>query len=155
MLIAQISSELSPRITSWLTPVWILGLGVMAGLIALALLWGLAFLLSLFIGGGFRKFVHEIPSILTEGVLWPTTIMATVMASIGVLGYFTSVDQAIDRCESTTDRICLLDMGDNVGGGSSADGTELLAAIHRRRSSSSGSGIPHLLITSRVDSSNR
>ena len=46
---------------------------------------------------------------------------------------FTSADQAIDRCESTADRVCLLDMGDNVGGGSSADGTELLAAIHRRQ----------------------
>jgi microcystin degradation protein MlrC len=46
---------------------------------------------------------------------------------------FISVDQALDQCAATHGRICLLDMGDNVGGGSSADGTELLAAIQRRK----------------------
>lgn len=46
---------------------------------------------------------------------------------------FISVDQALDQCESISGRACLLDMGDNVGGGSSADGTELLAALHQRR----------------------
>ncbi len=45
---------------------------------------------------------------------------------------FTSVDQALNQCEASSDRFCLLDMGDNVGGGSSADGTELLAAIQTR-----------------------
>ncbi len=43
---------------------------------------------------------------------------------------FVSVDQAIHQCQESSGRVCLLDMGDNVGGGSSADGTELLAAIH-------------------------
>ncbi len=45
---------------------------------------------------------------------------------------FISVDQALDQCLAASGRICLLDMGDNVGGGSSADGTELLSAIDRR-----------------------
>jgi microcystin degradation protein MlrC len=45
-------------------------------------------------------------------------------------GEFTSVAEAIDECRNIKGRVCLLDMGDNVGGGSSADGTELLAAIH-------------------------
>ena len=45
-------------------------------------------------------------------------------------GEFISVDQAIHQCRELRGRVCLLDMGDNVGGGSSADGTELLAAIH-------------------------
>lgn len=45
---------------------------------------------------------------------------------------FVSVDQALAMCGNLQERICLLDMGDNVGGGSSADGTELLAAIHAR-----------------------
>ena len=48
-------------------------------------------------------------------------------------GQFTSVDEAMDECEESNGRTCLLDMGDNVGGGSSADGTELIGAIHRRR----------------------
>ncbi len=46
-------------------------------------------------------------------------------------GEFTSVAQAIELCKESSERICLLDMGDNVGGGSSADGTELLDAIHK------------------------
>lgn len=45
---------------------------------------------------------------------------------------FISVDQALSQCEKSSGRVCLLDMGDNVGGGSAADGTELLAAIHAR-----------------------
>ncbi len=45
---------------------------------------------------------------------------------------FTSVSEALKQCEGSAERICLLDMGDNVGGGSSADGTELLSAIHSK-----------------------
>jgi microcystin degradation protein MlrC len=45
-------------------------------------------------------------------------------------GDLTTVAEAIDECRQSSQRIGLLDMGDNVGGGSSADGTELLAAIH-------------------------
>ncbi|HIE97206.1 MAG: M81 family metallopeptidase [Fuerstiella sp.] len=47
-------------------------------------------------------------------------------------GEFVSINQALDQCATASDRVCLLDMGDNVGGGSAADGTELLAAIHAR-----------------------
>lgn len=45
-------------------------------------------------------------------------------------GDFTSVAEAVEMCRTATERICLLDMGDNTGGGSSADGTELIAALH-------------------------
>ena len=44
-------------------------------------------------------------------------------------GEFTSIPSAIEACHESSKRICLLDMGDNVGGGSSADGTHLLAAL--------------------------
>ncbi len=48
---------------------------------------------------------------------------------------FVSVDAALDEVDNDPERrFCLLDMGDNVGGGSAADGTELLTAIHSRRS---------------------
>ena len=47
-------------------------------------------------------------------------------------GEFTDVPSALTTCTADPDHVyCLLDMGDNVGGGSSADGTELLAAIVR------------------------
>jgi len=45
-------------------------------------------------------------------------------------GDFVSVESALRQCTEADRRVCLLDMGDNVGGGSSADGTELLRAIH-------------------------
>lgn len=42
------------------------------------------------------------------------------------------IDGALDECANLEGRICLLDMGDNVGGGSAADGTWLAAALARR-----------------------
>jgi microcystin degradation protein MlrC len=42
------------------------------------------------------------------------------------------VEAALDQCERLPTPICLLDMGDNVGGGSAADGTSLLAGLLRR-----------------------
>lgn len=51
----------------------------------------------------------------------------------GLEGRFTSIDEALTLCRNSTDRFCLLDMGDNVGGGSAADGTDLLVAIHEQK----------------------
>lgn len=49
-------------------------------------------------------------------------------------GQLIEVEAALDLCAvEAAERICLLDMGDNVGGGSAADGTHLAAALHRRR----------------------
>jgi microcystin degradation protein MlrC len=41
-------------------------------------------------------------------------------------------DQALDRAATLPGPVCLLDMGDNVGGGSPADGTTLAHALIRR-----------------------
>ena len=43
-----------------------------------------------------------------------------------------SIDDALDRAEQLTGPVCFLDMGDNIGGGSPADGTTILHAIKRR-----------------------
>jgi len=43
-----------------------------------------------------------------------------------------SIDAALDRAGSLEPPVCLLDMGDNVGGGSPADGTAVAAALVRR-----------------------
>lgn len=49
-------------------------------------------------------------------------------------GVLISIDAALDQVESEpTRRFCLLDMGDNVGGGSSADGTLIATALWNRR----------------------
>lgn len=42
------------------------------------------------------------------------------------------VDEAIEQAASSEGPVCLLDMGDNVGGGSAADGTFIASAIHWR-----------------------
>jgi len=46
-------------------------------------------------------------------------------------GALISIDDAIARTAAIPGPVCLLDMGDNVGGGSPADGTHLLHAIAR------------------------
>lgn len=48
------------------------------------------------------------------------------------VGQFISIDEALDRAEQLDGPVCLLDMGDNVGGGSPADGTLLAHALHER-----------------------
>ncbi len=45
---------------------------------------------------------------------------------------FVSVQHAVDRTAAGTERVLLLDMGDNVGGGAPAHGTLLLHELHRR-----------------------
>ncbi|WP_437224779.1 M81 family metallopeptidase [Planctomicrobium sp. SH661] len=42
------------------------------------------------------------------------------------------VDDALDQASQSQGPVCLLEMGDNVGGGSPADGTWLLHALHER-----------------------
>lgn len=49
-------------------------------------------------------------------------------------GQLVSIEAALQTCETDSEsRYCLLDMGDNVGGGSAADGTTLAAALMARR----------------------
>lgn len=49
------------------------------------------------------------------------------------IGQHTGIEEALDRAARMEGPICLLDMGDNVGGGSPADGTFLAHAIHNRQ----------------------
>jgi len=49
------------------------------------------------------------------------------------VGRFVDVETALDECMQLDGPVCLLDMGDNVGGGSPADGTFIAHEIHKRR----------------------
>jgi len=49
------------------------------------------------------------------------------------VGTLISIDDALDRAVELAGPVCLLDMGDNAGGGSPADGTHLAHAIHARK----------------------
>ncbi|MBW8884344.1 MAG: M81 family metallopeptidase [Planctomycetia bacterium] len=48
-------------------------------------------------------------------------------------GDFISIDEALDKAAGLRGPVCLLDMGDNVGGGSPGDATPLALAIHKRQ----------------------
>jgi microcystin degradation protein MlrC len=48
-------------------------------------------------------------------------------------GDFLSIDSALDKAVALASPVCLLDMGDNIGGGSPGDGTLLALAIHERK----------------------
>ena len=52
------------------------------------------------------------------------------------IGEYTTIEEAVDQAVSQIGPVCLLDMGDNVGGGSAADSTLIAHEIHRRGSTS-------------------
>ncbi|MFO0819516.1 MAG: M81 family metallopeptidase [Pirellulales bacterium] len=49
------------------------------------------------------------------------------------VGQMIDIETALDQATACEGPVCLLDMGDNVGGGSPADSTFLIHAIHRRK----------------------
>ncbi len=49
------------------------------------------------------------------------------------VGQFVEIETALDECMQLDGPVCLLDMGDNVGGGSPADGTFIAHEMHKRR----------------------
>jgi len=51
----------------------------------------------------------------------------------GLAGTFLSVEDAVTQAAKMPGPVCLLDMGDNVGGGSPGDGTWIAHEIHRQR----------------------
>jgi microcystin degradation protein MlrC len=48
------------------------------------------------------------------------------------VGEYITIEDAVDRAVGQEGPVCLLDMGDNVGGGSAADGTLIAHELHRR-----------------------
>ena len=52
-------------------------------------------------------------------------------------GQLIGIDDAIEQALSLQGPVCLLDMGDNVGGGSPADSTHLVSVLHERKIPSS------------------
>jgi microcystin degradation protein MlrC len=49
------------------------------------------------------------------------------------VGRLIGIGEAVDRAAALDGPVCLLDMGDNVGGGSPGDGTVLAHELHRRQ----------------------
>jgi ABC-type transport system involved in multi-copper enzyme maturation permease subunit len=101
----------SPKISNWLTPLWLVGVGALVGVALLGILWLLAWVLSRlpFLGdidvrakdprgGGVaralrpllvlfsRRSVAEIPAAIREGVLWPLFVITVCVAVFGIVG---------------------------------------------------------------------
>lgn len=70
---------LSPKMSIWLTPVWILGAGALLGLILLAFFWGVLALVS-------RRAAREAYLTVREGPLRPILWTVIAFAVFGVLG---------------------------------------------------------------------
>ena len=81
MLLLVISGWLS----IWLTPVWMVGVGVLAAFAVLLVLWGLFALVS-------PARAAEVPEMLSEGALLPITWVLGLLALFGVLGTFVAKD---------------------------------------------------------------
>jgi microcystin degradation protein MlrC len=67
-----------------------------------------------------------------------TRLARTIWERRGELvGRHISIEEALDQAARIDGTVCLLDMGDNVGGGSPGDGTLLAQALHARGRGSS------------------
>lgn len=99
-------------VSHWLTPIWLLGVGMLAGLLGLLVLGLVAWLISRIPGIGTladrtggsdasvlgrvvvrplsvlvsRRTVAEVPVMVREGALWPLFIIAASLAGFGVVG---------------------------------------------------------------------
>ena len=106
-----ILGAVSPNLSNWLTPLWLLGVGALGGLALLLVLWLFAFLVSRGLSSDTdetagasadetwlhrlvriplillsRRTVREVPGAVREGGLWPI-LMATVgLAVFGIVG---------------------------------------------------------------------
>ena len=106
-----ILGAVSPTLSNWLTPLWLIGAGALSGLVLLLVLWLLAFLVSRLTpfddpaagssaaGESWllrlvriplillsRRTVREVPDAVREGGLWPVLIVAICLAVFGVVG---------------------------------------------------------------------
>ena len=79
-------------VTTWLTPIWVLGLGALLGTIVLLCLWGILALLS-------RKWAAAAGQTVREGILWPILNIVLFLATIGVVASF-SVNRPLELISS-------------------------------------------------------
>ena len=63
------------KLTIWVTPIWILAVGVTVGALVLAVLWGLTYLIN-------RRAAVAISAAVTEGVLRPISYVVMALAGL-------------------------------------------------------------------------
>jgi len=74
-----------PWVKQWLTPVWMMSVGIAAGMAILALAWGIVALIN-------RRWSAEIREALGEGVLLPAQALGIGFAVFAVLGAYVADD---------------------------------------------------------------
>ncbi len=80
---------LGVKVASTVTPVWLVGVGLLAGVVLIALFWGLLLILSRVPGLTFlARPACEFWSTIREGVLYYVLIAVVVFCAIAVLGTF-------------------------------------------------------------------
>ena len=76
--------------------------------------------------------------VVTDGDMDRAQVLANQLAEYlfvhraEFVGEYITVPDAVDMAVGQEGPVCLLDMGDNVGGGSAGDGTEILHELHGR-----------------------
>ena len=80
-------------VTNWLTPLWLMGIGTLVGLLALLICWAISFVI-------FRRMAKEIPGILSEGIMPAVLTCAIVMSIFGLVSSF-AVKQPLEVLKST------------------------------------------------------
>jgi ABC-type transport system involved in multi-copper enzyme maturation permease subunit len=89
---------LGVKTVATLTPLWLLGMGMLAGMALIAVFWGLLLLLARLTGiGALQRVSREVWMSIREGVLYYVLIVAAVFAGIALLGTFAlrPVDESI------------------------------------------------------------
>ncbi|MHB0958985.1 MAG: ABC transporter permease subunit [Pirellulaceae bacterium] len=86
---SMVSGFLGGKAMSALTPLWLVGVGTLAGVLLIALFWGLLLLLSRVPGLAFvGRPAREFWSTIREGVLWYVLVAVVVFCVIAVVGMF-------------------------------------------------------------------
>ncbi|MEM8680602.1 MAG: hypothetical protein AAGF97_14740, partial [Planctomycetota bacterium] len=73
-------------LTTWLTPIWILGVGALAALVILCLLWGVLALVR-------PAAAKRVPELVFEGALMPVFWVTALLAAFAIAGYPLASDQ--------------------------------------------------------------
>jgi hypothetical protein len=83
------------KLTIWLTPIWILAVGVTIGAVVLLLIWGVAWLVN-------RRAARSIAEAVGEGILRPISYVVISMAALALLA---SPSMPVDRIMASLKRL--------------------------------------------------
>ena len=83
------------KLAIWLTPLWILAVGVTIGAVILLLMWGICWVVN-------RRAAKEIGAAVNEGILRP---ISYVMASLAVLAVLAAASMPVERLVASLQRL--------------------------------------------------